>query len=420
MALTRRQIRANVGGKIGIVRTGTATSITGTTAIFDVSDDSPLDPGDIAERLSGSGLLVVAGSNIGYRQNVTYVPATQSITFAAVTGLTGTPYYEIHLEPLLHPLLDWPVLIDEALALIRRIVLKNILLTGRGYYDLAHWSDITGSEQVRRLYDVGPNMLQNGDFSAWPAGDASPRLWTATGTIGRANAVLNYGNGVILDATEALHQDIVMGATRRMIRASVWVDGSATAAGRLTLDARTAAGSQYTSVATAVADGTRQQLTVELEVAAWITTLRLQITETVGGQSSTFWAPMVYDVSQGHRHRVHPFTTLAADTGMKLYVPSGAGSCGEMALLLPYAGLGSAATDAADVATTAAPDKLIEAAVAVQVLAFLAEHPQVPTTSKAEYATALKLWGGKFRQRIRLHMRRIAKTQSVWEAGEIN
>ena len=91
MALTRRQIRANVGGKIGIVRTGTATSITGTTAIFDVSVDSPLDPGDIAERLSGSGLLVVAGSNIGYRQNVTYVPATQSITFARVTGLTGTP-----------------------------------------------------------------------------------------------------------------------------------------------------------------------------------------------------------------------------------------------------------------------------------------------------------------------------------------
>jgi len=416
VALTRRQIIANVGGKLGIVRTGTATSLTGTTAILDVSDDSPLDPGDQAERFSGAGLLVVAGANLGYRQNVTYVPATQSITFASVTGLAGTPYYEIHLEPLLHRLLDWPVLIDEGLALIRRISLENIYLTGRGYYDLSDWTDIIGPEQIRRLYDVGPNLLQNADFFAWPSGASGPDQWTVSAALDRA-VVKNYSSGALLNTAENMYQEVSRGFSSARVKVAVWAKMSA-GTGTLEITTRLASGSAERTVTATTTSTVGALVTAEIETTNL--TAKVRVTFSSSGGNMTVWAPMAYIMSQGQRRRVRPFTTLLADSAMKLFVPSGNAACGELALLLPYAGLGATATDAADAVTTAAPDKLIEAAVAVQVLAFLTEHPQVPASSKSEYAAALKLWSEKFQQRTRLHMRRIAKTQSVWESGELN
>jgi len=422
MTLQLRQIRQQVGRDLGLILFGTSSSTpAGDLTLLDTSQDSPLDPGDVAERLNGAGLLIDDGTNLFYRQNTTYTPATQTLTFVGTITLADAVYYEVHTEPILHPLNVWPNLVNESLQLIRRLSWRYILLTGRGYYDLNHWTadvsnPVVGPEQIRRLYYLGNNLLSNGDFRLWAAGEAVPDAWTAgAGAVARANNVLNYGNGVTCDATETLYQDIPVGGSRRKIRAAVWVDGSATAAGRLTLDARTAAGSQYTVTATATADGTRQQLVAEIELPAHITTLRVTLEETVGGQTSTFWAPMVWDLGVGLMRRIQPLTTFLADNNLLMYTPEVSG-CAMMAALLPYPALSTAATHAADIATTTAPDNLIIAAVAVRVLSWLIENPGI--ADKTEYAAALLIWRDRFHNRAREHMRKLTKQQQTWEAGE--
>src|SRR3990172_5679852 len=84
--------------------------------------------------------LILFGTNLFYRQNTTYTPATQTLTFVGTITLADAVYYEVHPEPILHPLNVWPNLVNESLQLIRRLSWRYILLTGRGYYDLNHWT----------------------------------------------------------------------------------------------------------------------------------------------------------------------------------------------------------------------------------------------------------------------------------------
>src|SRR5436309_617939 len=108
MAMTIRQARQRVGRELGIIYSGTTSSAT-TTSIVDTNAASPLDPGDVAERFNGAGVLVYFGGSVFWRQNVTYTPATQTISWTgAIAGLTGTVPYEVHIEPVLNPLTNWP------------------------------------------------------------------------------------------------------------------------------------------------------------------------------------------------------------------------------------------------------------------------------------------------------------------------
>jgi len=230
-------------------------------------------------------------------------------------------------------------------------------------------------------------------------------------------SVLNYANAARLGTTESLYQNITYGHNSARVKVTVWGKMSA-GTGTLTVTTRLADGTAERTVTDTTVSTTGELLTAEIETTQLTAQVRVALSSAGGNMD--VWAPMAYVMSQGYRRRIQPFNAILHDGVMKLFVPSGAAACGEMALLLPYAGLGSTATDAADAVTTTAPDKLIEAAVAVQVLTFLAEHRDVPTASKAEYAVLLKTWVEKFHQRTRLHMRRISKTQSVWETGELN
>lgn len=430
MALTRRQLRQRVGQReLGLIFVGTTITTGATTQIIDTSDDSPLDPGDNAVRLNGAGLLVRdpdGNAGLSYRQNVTYVPATQEFTFAAISGLTGTPEYEIHLEPLLHPLLIWPGLIDDALALIRRISFQHILLTNRNYYDLTDWAEITGPEQVRRLYELSSNFLRNPEFEPWPAADATPTGWTTTGTPVREVTEENVPFGVGLGSGETLYQDLQVATTDRRIKAVVWARNDADSKARLLLEARRADETvdDTQTVDFTTANGQRQ-LEAEVETSSLTDHVRITLSSE-SNAGAIFWAPMAYDLTLGRRRRVKPITTMLSAEGdagaatMKLYTPRTSRQVGQMALLLPYPALGSTATVAADDVTTSAPDELVIASVAVQVLRWLVTHPQIPSTSKAEYTRTLATWEARFRQRARTHMRKISKAQESWEAGELN
>ncbi len=431
MPLSRRELRQRVGQReLGLIYVGTTTTTGATTQLIDTSDDSPLDPGDNPVRLNGAGLLVrspAGGTGLSYRQNVTYVPATQEFTFAAISGLTGTPEYEIHLEPLLHPLLIWPGLIDDALALIRRISFQHILLTNRNYYDLTDWAEITGPEQVRRLYELSANLIRNPTFEPWPVADAVPTGWTsAVGDPTRAVLEENVPFAVTLGSGESLFQDIQVGIQDRRIKAVIWARNDADSEARLLLEARRADETvdDTQTVDFTTANGQRQ-LEAEVETSSLTDHVRLTISsQTAAG--ATFWAPMAYDLSLGRRRRVKPLTVMLSAEGdagaatLKLYAPRASQQVGQMALLLPYPALGSTATTTADDVTTSAPDELVVAAVAVQVLRWLVTHPQMPSTSKSEYTRTLATWEARFRQRARTHMRKIAKSQEMWEAGELN
>jgi hypothetical protein len=436
MALTRRQIRQRVGQReLGIIYVGTMTVTGAETQAIDTSDNSPMDPGDNALRYNGAGLLVrspAGGTGIAYRQNVTYVPATQELTIAAISGLTGTPEYELHLEPLLHPLLIWPGLIDDALALIRRISFQHILFTNRNYYDLTDWAEIVGPEQVRRLYSIGTNLLQNPKFDPWPVANLAPNNWTGTGAgIVRGNIEENVPHSVGLDpaaVAETLEQIITLSVANRRVKCVVWARNDANSQARLTLQARrsgpTVEDSQIVTFTTASG---QRQLEAEVETTSDTASVRILL-DNAGADASTatFWAPMLYDLAMGRRSRVKPITTMLAGQGdagaatMKLYVPYRSEQVGQMALLLPYPALGAVATTTADDVATSAPDELVIAAVATQVLRWLVTHPQIPSTSKTEYRVSLQTWEARFRQRARTHMRKIAKTQEMWEASELN
>lgn len=436
MPLSRRELRQRVGQReLGIIYVGTTTTTGATTQIIDTSDNSPLDPGDNALRYNGAGLLVRSpggGTGIAYRQNVTYVPATQEFTLAAISGLTGTPEYEIHLEPLLHPLLIWPGLIDDALALIRRISFQHILFTNRNYYDLTDWAEIVGPEQVRRLYSIGTNLLQNPRFDPWPVANLAPDNWTGTGAgIVRGNVEENVPHSASLDpaaTAETLEQIITLSVANRRVKCVVWARNDANSQARLTLQARrTGAAVEDSQVVTFTTASGQQQLEAEVETTSDTVDVRVLL-ENAGNDASraTFWAPMLYDLAMGRRSRIKPITTMLAGEGdagaatMKLYVPFRSEQIGQMALLLPYPALGDTATTTADDVTTSAPDELVIAAVATQVLRWLVTHPQIPSTSKTEYRVSLQTWEARFRQRARTHMRKIAKTQEMWEASELN
>ena len=430
MALTRRQIRQRVGQReLGIIYVGTTTTTGATTQVIDTSDDSPMDPGDNALRYNGAGLLVrspAGGTGIAYRQNVTYVPATQELTVAAISGLTGTPEYELHLEPLLHPLLIWPGLIDDALALIRRISFQHILFTNRNYYDLTDWAEIVGPEQIRRLYSIGTNLLRNPRFEPWPASQAVPDGWTSVATPTRILVEENVPFALSLGSGETIYQDIQVGIQDRRIKAVVWARNDSDSEARLLLEARrsdeTVDDAQTVNFTTASG---QRQLEAEVETSHLTNHVRITLSsETAAG--AVFWAPLAYDLSMGRRSRIKPITTMLAGQGdagaatMKLYVPYRSEQVGQMALLLPYPALGAVATTTADDVTTSAPDELVIAAVATQVLRWLVTHPQIPSTSKTEYRLSLQTWEARFRQRARTHMRKIAKTQEMWEASELN
>ena len=422
MALSRRGIRQTVGKDLGIIKVGVATAVDSTNDddLTDTSDDSPLDPGDAATLLSGAGLLVVDPDNstgaLAYRRNITYTPSSQNLSFATLTTLAGTPIYEIHLEPLLHPLTDWPDLIDDGLALIRRISFQHILLNNRRYYDLSQYADILGPEMVRRLYFMGPNLLRNASFDQWATGDDGPGDWTASAALARVE-VVNYAQAAQCGTTETLYQDITgLGAQGRRLKVVVWGKAAATATGTLRVTARLADDSTERETTDTVAASKTERLEVEIETTPRTASIRIKLEAATANVD--WWAPMVYEMSAGRRQRVKPLTTMLSDGEMKMWVPPKTG-VGQMALLLPYAALGAVATDAADLVTTAAPDELIVSAVAMQVLRWLTQSPQIPSSSKQEYLASLMIWEARFQQRARIHMRKIAKTQELWESGEL-
>ena len=422
MALSRRVIRQTVGKDLGIIKVGTASAVDSSNKddITDSSDDSPLDPGDAATLLNGAGLLIVdpdnSSGNLGYRRNITYTPSNQNLSFAAFGILAGTPIYEIHLEPLLHPLTDWPDLIDDGLALIRRISFQHILLNNRRYYDLRQYTDIKGPEMVRRLYFMGANLLQNADFALWDTGDDGPAQWTASAALARVE-VVNYAQAAQCGSAETLYQDVEgIGGQSRRLKVVVWGKAASGATGTLRVTARLANDSSERETTDTISASTTEQLEVEIETTQRTASLRVKL--EAAAANVDWWAPMVYEVSAGRRQRVKPLTTMLSDGTMKMWVPPKTG-VGQMALLLPYPALGSTATDTADLVTTAAPDELVTSAVAIQVLRWLTQSPQIPAASKQEYLASLIIWEARFQQRARIHMRKIAKTQELWESGEL-
>jgi len=421
MALTRTQLRSQVGRELGIIFSGTATSVdaAGAVQLNDTSDDSPFDPGDDSSRFNGAGLYILdSDADRYFRQNLTYVPASQRVTWtgALSPALTDTtPDYEIHTEPILSPFTIWPTLIDDALRLIRFISFQYISLTGRNYYDLADWDDIIGVERFRRLYYVGQNLLKNSEFR-WPAAATVPTDWVMTlGTAGRNTDRDNVAYAVELDTTESIRQDATIRGPQR-VRGVISVTNTG-GTQTLSLTARRADGSsdEITSVAS---DGTTavQQIVADLETTDNTATVRFEVNHVGGGSIGIVWSPMLYNLTDGVRQRIRPANVIQADAtttdpNIRLYCPDIDDAVGEMALLLPYPAL------ALDTSTTAAPDDLIRAAVAVQVLRWLVSSPQI--VDKSEYQQALTIWADKFDRRSKEHMRKIQKSRALWESGEL-
>lgn len=418
MSMTYRAARQRVGRELGIILSGVATAVTGTTLI-DTSSDAPFDPGDKAERLNGAGILifVVATSTYHYRTNVTYDPATQKITWAgSVASIAAGDTYEVHLETILNPLTIWPDLFEDALKTIKRISWQEILLTGRGYYDLTDWTDIDGPEQVRRLYDVGPNILKNADLQDWPTSVTDPTDWSGTGDPSRAT-VLNYSHGFGLDAAagETLAQAVsIQGPGRLRVGALAKnVNGSNDLS--VTLTARLAdLSTERTSTHTIASSGSTavQRLRTELELTK--RTASVLVTFTGAGSGNiAFWMPFLYFLSGGQAHRIQPTNPMLVDDVVRLYVPDPVG-VGAMALLLPYA---TVADDGATVISSTLNDNLLIAALAVQVLRWLVSNPQLP--GRGQYQLQIAIWESKFNKRHREHMRKIFKTPQLWEAHEL-
>lgn len=416
MALTRTQIRQEVGRELGIVFPGTATAVdaAGAVRIDDTSDDSPFDPGDDAVRYNGAGVYIIDSDADRYwRQNLTYTPGSQRISWSGALSpvLTDTtPDYELHTEPILHPLLVWPSLINDALALIRFISFKYINLSShRDYYDLDFYSDIIGVERMRRLYYVGDNLLRNPEFQ-WTQGGTTPANWTPTGIPGKTTKP-NTEYAALLNTTEALDQVISIRGPKRL-RGSINVDIDTATGISLSLTARFTDGSTERLITgTQSSDG---QLIVDIETTHETASVLYHI-ESAGGDAIV-WLPAVYDLSLGIRKRIQPATLVQHDATstaptIRMYAPSIDG-VGQFALLLPYPALAS------DTATTTAPDELVKAAVAVQVLRWLVSNPQI--VDKSEYTAALMIWSDRFNNRSREHMRKIQKTQQLWEWGEVS
>lgn len=425
MALTLKQIRQRVGKELGhIILVGTATAVGGPNLfIDDTSPDSPFDPTDVNLRLNGAGILLHnpdGSGNIFYRQNVLYTPSSQRISFGTVTGLTGTPEYEIHRETLLHPLLIWPQLVNNALNKIKRLSFPHIYLNDRGFYDLAWYQDIIGSERIRRLYWVGNNLVANPDFDPWTNGADAPQQWTASAAANEWH-VPNVPNGAAISTGQNMLQVVTVGVNRRRFRGVVWAFPANTSVGTLTLTAKRSDGSNVRIVSAATPAGTTTvtyyELLVDLELPSDAATVEFKM--SAANANCIFWSPMAYNVSRGVRKRVQPITVFNENGSIRMYCPPHRGVA-QFGLLLPYANFSGAATVAADTTTTTAPDDLIIAAVAVEVLRWLSDQPDLPSDSKVEYNRALTTWASKFRQRAREHMRRLSKTQQAWEAGELN
>lgn len=429
MTLSQKQIRQRVGLELGgIILTGTASSVT-TTQINDTSNDSPLDPGDTPQRLSGCGLFILdfdgANNNI-YRQNCVYVPGNQRLTFGTATGLTATPEYEVYREPLLNPLTVMPTLISDALKKIRRLAFPHIYLNDRGFYDLSRFPDILGPERVRRLYWVGDNLFQNADFLDWPTAAAAPTHWTSVSGTPTHEHVPNYPNGAGFASGSGfgLQQIISVGVQSRRIRISSWWKPANASTLRVVITPQIDTGGTpegRTITQTQAGDGSTIYEMVQ-EVETTPRTVQIQCTfdlSVIGVSTTQFWAPVAYPLSRGQRKRIQPLNVYNEDNVQRMYVPKRRGVA-QFALLLPYATVATPNTTTIDNVTTTAPDELVVAAVCVEVLRWLVGHPDIPAQSKTEYGRLLVTWTSKFRQRAREHMRKLAKSQQIWEAGEVN
>ena len=418
MATSLRKYRQDVGRELGLVKYGTSTTIT-TTTLIDTSDDSWMDPADDAARYNEAGILIDDGTNLHFRQNLAYTPSTQKQTFGTISGLSGTPYYEIHTETLLHPLNHWPYLINEGLRRIRKISLQPLLMTSRGYYDLTDWTDVTAVSHFRRLYNVGSNLFRNADFSQWDTGDNGPANWTVSAALARIVPV-NYAHAVELDAAESLYQDINIGSGSKRIKIAAWANGVATAIGTLTVAALLADGStERSTTATVTGTAAKPNTLIEAELELTNRTNKVRVTFAAATAACQFWSPMAWVISKGQHQRIVPISALQADRTIRLWTPKR--ECvGELALLLPEDEFTIGTTNALDVATVNAPYELAKASIIVQVLRFLVQHPEIPAASKKDYMGTLSVWQTTFNHRIREHHRKLAKSSSVWEAGELN
>jgi hypothetical protein len=373
-----------------------------------------MDASDQNSRFNGAGLILDDGTNLNWRQNVAYTASTQSFLFATVSS--GPNYYEIHTEPLLHGLNNWGHLINEGLRRIRRISLQQILLTGRGYYDLTDWSNISGVSQFRRLYLLGSNLILNGDFDNWPTADNGPGNWTTSDDLTHADGTVNYAYAVTLAATDTMYQDIPVSGARR-IKVSCWGVAVSGGTGTLKVEALLTSDVVERTSTTTVASTTNSLISTEIETTE--NTVKVRVTFTAATQAITMWSPMAHVMSRGTHQRIQPVSCLLADRKVRLWTPKAVG-VGEMALLLPEAEFTLGTTDALDIATVDAPYELAKASIIVQVLRFLVQHPEIPSASKREYIGTLSVWQTTFNNRIREHHRKLAKSTSVWEAGELN
>ncbi|KKN27845.1 hypothetical protein LCGC14_0860380 [marine sediment metagenome] len=420
MSTSLRKYRQDVGRELGLVKYGTATSVT-TTTVLDTSDDSWMDPADDAARYNEAGVLVDDGTDLHFRQNVVYAPATQKLTVGTISGLSGTPYYEIHTEPLLHALNHWPYLINEGLQRIRKISLQPLLMNGRGYYDLTDWTDVSAVSHFRRLYNVGANLCRNADFSQWATGDNGPADWTVSAALDRIVPV-NYAHAVQLDAGESIYQDIGVGAGSKRLKVSMWTKAFNGATGTMTIAAYLSDGTTVERSTTATIDGSAAAtantlITAELELTN--RTNKVRVTFAAAAADCNMWSPMAWVMSIGRHQRIVPISALQADRTVRLWTPKRV-CVGELALLLPENQFTVGTTNALDVATVNAPYELAKASIIVQVLRFLVQHPEIPKASKSEYLGTLSVWQTTFNHRIREHHRKLAKSSSVWERGELN
>ena len=419
MATSHRKYRQDVGRELGLVKYGTASSCS-TTTVLDTTPDSWMDPADDASRYNEAGVFVSDGTNVHFRQNAVYAPATQKLTIGTISGLSGTPYFEIHTETLLHPLNHWPYLINEGLQRIRKLSLQPLLMNGRGYYDLTDWSDVSAVSHFRRLYNVGANLFRNADFGQWVTGDNGPADWTVSAVLTRI-VPTNYAHAVQLDAGENLYQDINIGSGSRRIKVAMWVKGFSGATGTMTIAALLPDDSTERSTTAVLADESADTdhkiISAELELTN--RTNKVRVTFASAGAKCNMWSPMAWVMSKGQHQRITPVSAMHTDRTVRLWTPKR--SCvGELALLLPENQFTIGTTEALDVATVNAPYELAKASIIVQVLRFLVQHPEIPQASKKEYLLALSVWQTTFNLRIREHHRKLAKATSVWEAGELN
>lgn len=421
---TSQTLRRKVGRELDIVLAGTATSVPGSTAgLADISGDSPLDPSDPDSRFDGAGLLIRhANGNLYYRRNIDFLPASQELRFVALPGLAGTPDYELHLEPQLHPLTIWPDLINEGLAYIRHIVRRPIMFaTGRNHYDLADYPEITGPEQVRALAYRGENLLLNPDFNEW-TGDV-PGEWTrSAGTSEReAGATLNYPYACRFSGS--LHQEVDVISDDATVRAYAFFAEAAAARSSLVLEALASDGAVLkTAQADRPSGSGARTVTAALSLADDIERVRVKL-ESSGGESVVF-APMIHYHDMGISRDIPQFRVEEAiGGGLSMYSSSGrfGEGVGELALLLPYEKLAGqfdlAATDDLVLGNPDPPtDRLLEAAVAVEVLNWLVRNPTL--AARIEYASALRSWSDKRDDREEEYSRRIEKTAEMYPAGD--